>query len=142
MVYGLNCRHTIYRGKIMTKKIAIPVEDASGTEAKVAQHFGQAPYFAIVDLNGENINVEIQRNTGEHAGGTGHPHENLLVLKPNVIIAYAMGPGGLQSFQSAGISVLKAEGNTVKEVIENFKAGKLKELTGGCPHAHEHHHTH
>jgi predicted Fe-Mo cluster-binding NifX family protein len=73
-------------------------------------------------------------------GGTGHPHENLLALKPNVIIACGMGPGGLQSFQNAGTAVLKAEGSTVKEIVDNFKAGKLKELAGGCEHAHEHHH--
>jgi len=80
--------------------------------------------------------------TGEHMGGTGHPHENLLALKPDVIAAYAMGPGGLQSFQDAGTTVLKAEGNAVNEVISAFKEGKLHELAGGCEHAHEHHHTH
>jgi predicted Fe-Mo cluster-binding NifX family protein len=92
----------------MTKKIAIPVEDASGLEAKVAQHFGRAPYFAIVELSGQNVNVQIQKNTGEHGGGNGHPHENLLVLKPDVIIACVMGPGGLQSFQNAGIFSAKS----------------------------------
>jgi predicted Fe-Mo cluster-binding NifX family protein len=128
----------------MTKLIAIPVEDASGLEGKLAQHFGQAPYFVSVKLNeqGQIVNVESHRNTGEHMGGTGHPHENLLSLKPNVIIAYAMGPGGLASFKNAGTLVLKAEGTTVKEVIDNFNSGKLQELTGGCPHAHEHHHSH
>ena len=128
----------------MTKRIAIPVEDASGSQAKVAQHFGQAPYFALVELNGQNqiVNIEINRNTGEHMGGTGHPHENLLSLRPDVIIACAMGQGGLNSFKNAGISVLKAEGDTIQEAITNFGEGKLGELTGGCPHAHQHHHVH
>ena len=35
----------------MTKRIVIPVEDKSGLEAHVAQHFGRAPYFAVVDLD-------------------------------------------------------------------------------------------
>jgi predicted Fe-Mo cluster-binding NifX family protein len=126
----------------MTKRIVMPVEDASGLEAKVAQHFGRAPYIAIVDINGKNVNVETKQNTGEHMGGEGHPHENVLVLKPNVIIACAMGPGGLQSFKNAGISVLKAQGNTVKEIIKNYNENKLEELIGGCPHAHEHEHGH
>ena len=128
----------------MTKRIVIPVEDEKGLDAKVAQHFGRAPYFAIVELNQDEqvVNVKTEANTGEHMGGAGHPHENLLALKPDIIIAYAMGPGGLQSFQNAGTTVLKAEGNTVKEVIAGFKEGKLKELTGGCEHAHEHHHSH
>ena len=127
----------------MTKRIVIPVEDEAGLEASVAQHFGRAPYFAIVELNQDEqiVNVKTEANKGEHMGGVGHPHENLLALKPDIIIAYGMGPGGLQSFQNAGTTVLKAEGNTVKEVIAGFKEGKLKELAGGCEHAHEHHHS-
>ena len=35
----------------MTKRIMIPVEDESVLEAQVAHHFGQAPYFAIVELD-------------------------------------------------------------------------------------------
>jgi predicted Fe-Mo cluster-binding NifX family protein len=128
----------------LAQKIVIPVEDASGIKSKVAQHFGRAPYFASIELDatGQIINTKIDPNTGEHMGGTGHPHENLLALKPSIIIARAMGPGGLQSFKDAGITVLKAEGNTVEDVMANFKEGKLEELTAGCVHAHEHHHIH
>ena len=88
------------------------------------------------------LNVKTEPNTGEHMGGTGHPHENLLALKPDVIIAFGMGPGGLQSFQDAGVTVLKAVDATVKETINSFKAGKLTELAGGCEHAHHHEHEH
>ena len=124
------------------KTIVIPVEDENGLNAKVAQHFGRTPYFAVVELdqNEQVKNVKTEANKGEHMGGTGHPHENLLALKPDIIIAYAMGPGGLQSFQDAGTTVLKAEGNNVKEVIANLQANKLQKLAGGCEHAHEHHH--
>ena len=75
------------------------------------------------------LNVKTEPNTGEHMGGTGHPHESLLALKPDVIIAFGMGPGGLQSFQNAGVTVLKAVDDTVKETINSFKEGKL---TGAC----------
>jgi predicted Fe-Mo cluster-binding NifX family protein len=128
----------------MNQQIVIPVEDASGTEAKIAQHFGKAPYIALIEANakGKIVNVKINKNTGEHMGGAGHPHENVLSLKPTVIIACAMGPGGLNSFKDAGIKVLKAQGNTVNEVMVNYQEGKLEPLTGGCPHAHEHHHEH
>ena len=127
----------------MTKRIVIPVEDEAGLEASVAQHFGRAPYFAAVELDkdGQVVSIKTEANTGEHMGGTGHPHEKLLELKPDVIAAYGMGPGGLNSFKNGGVTVLKAEGNIVKEVIANFKEGKLKELTAGCEHAHEHHHS-
>ena len=126
----------------MTKRIVIPVENQAGLTAKVAQHFGRAPYFAVAELdeNGKVLKVKTEPNTGEHMGGTGHPHENLLSLKPDVIAAFAMGPGGLQSFQNAGVAVLKADGTTVKDVLASFKEGKLPELQGGCEHAHHHEH--
>jgi predicted Fe-Mo cluster-binding NifX family protein len=126
----------------MKKRIVFPVENKAGLEAKVAQHFGRAPYYAVVEIDesGRISSVKTEENTGEHMGGTGHPHENLLSLKPDAIVAYAMGPGGLNSFQNAGVTVLKAIKDTVKGNVDSFNEGKLEELTGGCEHAHEHHH--
>ena len=126
----------------MAKKIVIPVEDKTGLEAKVAQHFGRAPYFAVIELDNKHqtLNIKTEPNTGEHMGGTGHPHENLLAIKPDIIIAFGMGPGGLHSFRNSGVTVLKAIDHTVKATIDSFKAGNLVELTGGCEHAHHHEH--
>jgi predicted Fe-Mo cluster-binding NifX family protein len=126
----------------MKTRIVIPVENQDALEAPIAEHFGRAPFFVVVDLDekGKVASVKTEANTGEHQGGTGHPHENLLALKPNVILACGMGPGGLASFQNAGVNVLKATAKTVQEAVTQFKAGKLEKLTGGCEHAH--HHTH
>ena len=79
-------------------------------------------------------------NKGEHVGGTGHPHEHLLALKPNIFVVKGMGPGCLSSLQDAGISVFQATGTTVKEIVESFKEGKLKALAGACEHAKHHEH--
>lgn len=126
----------------MKTRVVVPTENESGLDAQLAEHFGRAPYFAVVDLdeNGKVSNVKTEANRGEHVGGIGHPHEHILALKPNVIVAYAMGPGGLTNFQKAGVTVLKANGKTVREIISSFKEGKLAELSGGCEHAR--HHTH
>jgi predicted Fe-Mo cluster-binding NifX family protein len=124
----------------MTKRIVIPVEDKTGIDARLAQHFGQAPYYAVVDLDETNTitNITAEVNRGEHVGGSGHPHEHLLVLKPNIFVVYGMGPGCLMSLRDAGLTVLKATGNTVKEIIDQFKEGKLLQLEGGCQHSHHH----
>ena len=43
---------------------------------------------------------------------------------------------GLDAFRNAGIiTVLKANADTVAEVITAFKEGKLEELAEGCPHS-------
>ena len=127
----------------MIKRIMIPVEDEAGLEAQVAHHFGRAPYFAMVELDEKQkiLNVKTEPNRSEHMGGAqGHSHESFLALKPNIVVAYAMGPGALNTFQDAGITVLKATEDTVKANIEAYKEGKLKEPVGGCEHAHHHEH--
>jgi predicted Fe-Mo cluster-binding NifX family protein len=127
----------------MTKRIMMPVEDETGLEAPLAHHFGRAPYFAIVELNEKQKPSKIitEPNRSEHMGGApGHSHESFIALKPDIVVAYAMGLGALQTFQNAGVTVLQATSNTVKGNIESFKEGKLKELTAGCEHAHNHEH--
>lgn len=129
----------------MIKRIMVPVEDESGLEAQVAHHFGRAPYFAIVELDEtqETPKVRTEPNRSEHMGGApGHSHESFLALKPDVVVAYSMGPGALNTFQNAGVTVLEATSNTVKSNIESYKEGKLQELSGGCEHAHHHEHEH
>jgi len=124
----------------LTRRIIVPAASQEGLKANLAEHFGRAPYFAVVDLNdnGEVTNVKTVPNVGEHAGGMGHAHDNILDLQPNVIIVYGMGPRGLNTFQSAGIAVLRANANTVNEVIAAYKDDKLQELTEGCQDAHHH----
>ena len=126
----------------MTQRIVIPTEDKSGLEANLAQHFGRAPYYTLVDLDNNNqiVGVRTEVNKGEHVGGSGHPHEHLLALKPNIFVVQSMGPGCLSSLQDAGLTVLKATGTTVKEITEQFKEGKLSALAGACEHAHHHEH--
>ena len=129
----------------MTNRIVVPIESDSGLDSKIAEHFGRAPCFAVVDLDekGSVTNVKTVQNAGEHCGGQGLAHDNILALKPNAIVVYGMGPRGLTTFQDAGVAVLtprvrKIDGNTVREVIAAHNGDMLQELTEGCHEAHHH----
>ncbi len=124
----------------MTRRIVIPVEDKTGIDAQLSQHFGQSPYFAVIDLDEKNnvLSIATEANKSEHVGGIGHPHEHLMVLEPDVFVVNGMGPGCLANIVADGIMVLKAEGTTVKEILNSYKEGKLGILEGGCQHAHHH----
>jgi predicted Fe-Mo cluster-binding NifX family protein len=124
----------------LTDRVVVPVEDQRGLDAPLAEHFGRAPYYAVVEFdgNGKVANVKTVPNVGEHAGGTGYSHDRILEYQPKAIIVYGMGPRGLISFQNAGVAVLKANANTVGEVVAAYREDKLQELTEGCEHAHHH----
>jgi predicted Fe-Mo cluster-binding NifX family protein len=127
-------------GEKVKARIVVPAVDENGLNAQLAEHFGRAPYFAVVELDekGEVADVKTVRNVGEHCGGTGQTHDHILELQPNAIIVYGMGPRGLMGFQSAGVAVLRANANTVKEVVAAYKDDRLEELTEGCHEAHHH----
>ncbi len=126
-----------FGGENLSKRIVVPVEDQKGLSARLAEHFGRAAYFAVVDLadDGEIIQIQTVENVGEHVGGIHQAHQNIAKLHPNAIIVSDMGPRGLQAFHNLGVDVMKANANTVIEVLAGYKAQKLEELIEGCPHA-------
>ena len=117
-------------------RILIPTQDMNGTE--IADHFGRAPYFAVIDLdnNGTAITMNVHPNRGEHSGGRGHAHDNVLQHNPRAVIVQGMGPRGIMSFQSKNIAVLRANSKLVQELIHAYSQNKLEELTEGCADAH------
>jgi len=121
----------------MKARVVIPTIDDGGLDSQLAEHFGRAPYFAVIDLDekSEVPSLKMVPNVGEHAGGSGYAHDLVLELKPNAIVVYGMGPRGLIGFQNARVAVLKANGNTVREVISAYKEDELEELTEGCHEA-------
>jgi len=121
----------------MTARIVVPVVDESGLDARLSEHFGRAPYFAVIDLD-ENGSISSQRtvsNMSEHFGGTGRPPDRILRLRPNALITYGMGPRALAIFQNARVAVLRANANTLKGIILAYNNDELEELTEGCHHA-------
>ena len=121
----------------MTARIVVPVAEERGLNARLSEHFGRAPYFAVIDVdeNGSISNQEIVSNTSEHFGGTGRPPDRILQLRPTVLITYGMGPRALIIFQNARVAVLRANANTVKGVVAAYNNDELEELTEGCHHA-------
>jgi predicted Fe-Mo cluster-binding NifX family protein len=121
----------------MNSKIVIPVEDAEGLNARLSQHFGRAPYFAVVELdeNGEVSNLQTVSNKSGHVGGgRGQSPEIIMRLNADVVITYGMGYRAINIFQRANIAVLQTNKDFVKEVVEAYNRDELVELTEGCHH--------
>jgi predicted Fe-Mo cluster-binding NifX family protein len=125
-------------GKEVNVRIVVPVSDDRGIDAQLSQHFGRAPFFAIIDLDEEGnvIGQGTIANMSEHFGGVGLPPDRILQLKPKALITYGLGPKALRVFQNAGVAVLRTEANTVREVVRAYNNNELQELTHGCHQAH------
>jgi predicted Fe-Mo cluster-binding NifX family protein len=125
----------------VTTRIVIPVISEDKIDTRLSEHFGRAPFFALVELDEECqlTNLTMVPNDSEHFGGTGRPPDRILLLKPQGLITYGMGPRALTIFQNAKVPVLRANATTIKAVITAYCANELQELTQGCQQAH---HTH
>jgi predicted Fe-Mo cluster-binding NifX family protein len=121
----------------LKERIVVPTEDGNGLDARLSEHFGRAPYYIIVDLDEVRniLSVQSVSNESEHFGGFGLPSHRILQFNPDAVITYGMGPRALAIFQQAGVAVLRANANTVKEVVEAYREDRLEELTEGCHQA-------
>jgi predicted Fe-Mo cluster-binding NifX family protein len=125
----------------LTDRIVIPSEDQNGLSAHIAEHFGRAPYFTVVDFDekGEVSGVKAVPNVSEHAGGVGVAPDHILKLQPTAVIVHDMGFKAIDIFKNAGVTVLRSNADMVNKVVAAYKDDKLQELTEGCGHEqHEH----
>jgi predicted Fe-Mo cluster-binding NifX family protein len=110
-------------------RVVIPVEDTNGLDAKLSRHFGRANFFAVVDLDDET-KISFERNIErEEIGGRGRRvSQKILELKPDVLVAYRIGPGAFAKLKNR-VRIYKAEGRSVKDVISALMIGKLQPIT-------------
>jgi predicted Fe-Mo cluster-binding NifX family protein len=129
-------------------RIAVPVVK-SGDKILLVPHFGRAPSFAIVDLEGNSYKiVEVFQNPYlAHSHGRGVGIVNELVRKGvNTLVSLGAGYGAYYRLKELGIKIYYVkppEGKktmTLQEAIEMFLAGKAEEVTGPGEIEDEHSH--
>jgi len=108
-------------------RIGIPVMDKNGYESIIGQHFGRVPYFAIVDM--EKKDISFIDNTSEHFGGVGAPPELLRSNNVEIMLCSGLGPKAIHLFESYGIEIFVGASGTVRNAIEQWKNGSLREAT-------------
>ena len=91
------------------------------------QRFGRCPYFLIVDS--ETGGFEAVQNAAAGAmGGAGIQAAQSLVGKGvKVVITGNVGPNAYQTLSAAAIVIMLGASGTVRETVERFKSGELRE---------------
>jgi predicted Fe-Mo cluster-binding NifX family protein len=110
-------------------KIVISAQEPN-LEAQVDPRFGRASYFLLV--NPESMEYEVLTN-GQNlqaAQGAGIQTAALVARhRPAAVLTGHCGPRAFQTLQAAGIPVIVGVEGSVREAVQNYRAGKLKPVT-------------
>jgi predicted Fe-Mo cluster-binding NifX family protein len=100
-------------------------------EAQVDPRFGRASYFLLV--NPESMEYEVLTN-GQNlqaAQGAGIQAAALIARhRPAAVLTGHCGPKAFHTLEAAGIPVFVEVEGSVRQVVENYRAGKLKPASG------------
>ncbi|MBT3315596.1 MAG: NifB/NifX family molybdenum-iron cluster-binding protein [Anaerolineae bacterium] len=121
-------------------KIAITAENSDGLNSAVAQHFGRAPYFILVDVEKEEItetNAIPNPFAAKHEPG--QVPDFIRDQGAKVMVSGGMGGRAIQFFEQAGIEVATGARGTVRQALEKFFGGELAEAAP-CAESVEHGH--
>ena len=105
-------------------------------DAIVDQRFGRCQYFLVVDT--ETMNVKTISNEATLSSGGAGIQAAQIVTKEDIgsVITGNIGPNAFQILQAAGIKVYTGAEGTIKQAIENYKKGKLKETVSANVESH------
>ena len=96
-------------------------------ESWIDPRFGRCAYFIIVDSDTMNFEAFPNPNISA-AHGAGISAAQAVANKDvKVVITGNIGPNAYQALSSTGIEIFTGVTGTVKEAVEKYKAGQLKE---------------
>ncbi|MBN2365346.1 MAG: dinitrogenase iron-molybdenum cofactor biosynthesis protein [Calditrichaeota bacterium] len=107
-------------------KIAVSAEDKH-LDAAMDPRFGRAACFVFVDS--ETLKSEGMPNPNVQAiGGAGIQSAQLILDKgAKIVITGHCGPNAYRVLNSAGVKIFEGNSGTVKEVIQMWRNGSLRE---------------
>ena len=109
-------------------KVAITAQDGD-LSSEVDLRFGRAKNILVIDTNNDEFEVHdnsVNLNAAQGAGiqtGT-----NIANLGVEAVITGNVGPNAFKTLSAADVKIFLAKKQTAAEAIEQFKAGKLKEV--------------
>ena len=111
-------------------KIAVSATGPS-LDAEVDPRLGRAPYFIIVESESMAFNV-LENPFMNQLSGVGPQAAQLIAQNgAQIVITGNVGPRAQQALMAAGIKVITGASGKIKDVIEQYKQGRLSTLSQG-----------
>jgi predicted Fe-Mo cluster-binding NifX family protein len=97
--------------------------------AQVDPRFGRCRYFLIVDTNTMEFD-SISNQSAIASGGAGIQAAQMIANSGiEILITGNIGPNAFKTLSAAGVKVFTGLKGTVREAIDRYKKGELKETT-------------
>ena len=98
----------------------------NGLDQPLDARFGRCRYFILYDSEKETVEAVENPNT-QFSQGAGIQSAQLMIAKGvKTVVTGNVGPNAFGVLTSAGIDVYTGAQGTVREAVENFKAGTLE----------------
>ena len=109
---------------------------ANSLDAQVDPRFGRCPYLVIVDS--ETMQFEAVPNMASGAmGGAGIQAAQTIASRGvKVLITGNVGPNAFQALSASRIKIVTGAFGTVREAVEKYKRGELRETGGPTVRGH------
>ena len=123
-------------------RIAVSAENNSGLDSLVAHHFGRCPFFALVEVEENQIQSVSMITNPFYAGHQpGQVPGFIKEQNAQVMLSGGMGGRAIQFFCQFGIEPATGANGTVKEAITDYLDGKLIGASS-CAESEAHGHGH
>ncbi len=121
------------------RSIIIPVEDINGLDSRVYGHFGRAPYFIILEVDRDVLEIEdfyynefIKEKEQIHVGVK--VIKAVLKHRLDIVFTPKIGEISFYMLKDHFVDIYRAEeGATVREVIDKFRNNQSEPLTAPHP---------
>lgn len=112
-------------------RLAIPSEVPGGLESAFCPHFGHAPAYTLVELNGAEVSeLQVVANAPHQAGGCMGPVNLLKQAGVEALVTGGMGARPLAGLQQSGITVyFGGQPGTVRQAAQLVAAGQAPEFS-------------
>jgi predicted Fe-Mo cluster-binding NifX family protein len=101
---------------------------SSGLDAAVDSRFGRCPYFIIVDSETMEFDAIANDSTNAAHGAGIQAAQAVANMGVEVVITGNVGPNAFNGLSATGIKIVTGASGIVKEAIEKYKSGQLKEV--------------
>jgi len=107
----------------------IVASSGENVESIIDDRFGRCSYFA--EYNKETKEFIYTQNAAASGGGAGIKTAQYIIDNADAVIGLNFGPNAFQTLEAGNIKIYSGiSGKSVKENIDAFNTGDLKEITG------------